>query len=113
MPSSFRGCVSPARSVPDRVATRHLPQRSPCLPRMARFDGRSRHVEVAPRIGQRRFSGRPSCRNWPWPNDYLVHLANIEPAKTMKFIRLGYFDESMFDAMTETELNASLDECFA
>src|SRR5215510_15478410 len=31
----------------------------------------------------------------------------------MKYIMLGYFDEKKFEAMSESELNAYLDECFA
>jgi|SRR4029077_10209540 hypothetical protein len=39
--------------------------------------------------------------------------ASYEQEKIMKYICLGYFDEKKWEAMSKSEQNAYLDECFA
>ena len=52
------------------------------------------------------------CRFLGIPNDHRMKPANYEEGKIMKYIRLGYFDEKKWEAMSKSEQNALLDECF-
>jgi hypothetical protein len=42
-----------------------------------------------------------------------VNNQSAHSEETMKFISLGYFDENKWEAMSESEQHAFLDECFA
>jgi hypothetical protein len=42
-----------------------------------------------------------------------VNNQSAHSEETMKFICLGYFDENKWEAMSESEQHAFLDECFA